>query len=336
MRSMTNLEYSVIKDELQVLVGNHFSKIYMIENGYLIKIGKYSIVCNPGIHMNLTMYAEESLGLDTLCQRMRKELDNSRLLSLSQVNKDRILLMEFQDANVYFEMFGKGNVVLVKNDLILESMKREDWSNRSVRPGNEYHLPNGSVAENLDDVLSDRYIIVSMLKLPLGKPYVVEILKRAGINERKPGNQLSQEEVDRIKEEMSKLLDSLSPVVFYEDGKALEFGLTIFTNYDDARISRFNTLCDACDSYFHHQGASENPKITSLKTRLLKQKKRLKDLKDGERISKEKGDFIYAHFQEVEKILEKASSSKIDDLEDVLLEYNAKVDKKNKKIEVEL
>jgi predicted ribosome quality control (RQC) complex YloA/Tae2 family protein len=333
---MTNLEYSEIAKEISEAEGSHFSKIYRIDGGYLLKIGKYSIACIPGIRMNLTRYAEESLGTDTLCQRMRAELDNSKLLSVYQFGLDRIIVMEFSGGKIYFEMFGKGNIIFVRDGIIIEAARHESWSSRVIRPKQQYIPPESKTAERLDEVISDKYIIVSMLRLPLGKPYALEILNRAGIGEKTPGTELSDEQVITLKKEITELLAELKPVCFFSDGAPIDFGLVRFGAYAGSKVEEYEKLSTASDVYYHNQKPPENPKVIRLKDRLEKQKERLSCLLEEEKIAKEKGDLIYEKFQEIEAILNKANSSNLDELEAIFANYGAKVDKKNKKIEIEI
>ncbi|HID73234.1 TPA: hypothetical protein EYP38_04795, partial [Candidatus Micrarchaeota archaeon] len=101
MRSMTNLEYSVVVGELQPLVGKHFSKISLAGSAYRMKIGAVSILCEPGVRLHATKYIEKETTLDSFCQKVRRELDNSKLVSVSQVNNDRVILFGFRAGGLY-------------------------------------------------------------------------------------------------------------------------------------------------------------------------------------------------------------------------------------------
>lgn len=333
---MTNLEYSRTVEELQALVGKHFSKISLAGSVYRMRIGSASILCEPGVRLHITKYLEKETTLDPFCQKVRRELDNARLISVSQVNNDRVILFEFRGWSVYFEMFGKGNIILVRDGKTVASVKRESWADRDIRPGVPYQPPKPSVITELGLTLSDRYVAASLMKLPLGKPYVHEILLRAKIDEKTPGNELSASQRKKIEYEIKKLTSSLEPLCFYLDDKVADFSLTRLSEYENARVESFQSLGEAADEFYFGNAPSENPEVEKLLTRLEKQNERLGKLKAEELEKKDKGDFIYAHYQEIEDVLACAKKAGLDGLERELSTYKAKVNKKEKTVELEL
>jgi len=333
---MTNLEYSQVVEELQQYVGKHFSKISLAGSTYRIKIGTASILCELGVRLHLTKYIEKETTLDSFCQKVRRELDNSRLLSVVQVNHDRVIQFEFKAGSLYFEMFGKGNVVLVQEGNTVAAAKREKWADREIKPGAPYKTPKASVVFELNRAISDKYIAASLMKLPFGKPYVLEVLRRAGIDEKIPGNKLSAKQKSSLQGEFDSLNSSLEPICFYEGDAVVDFSLTKLSEYSDAKVRAFPSLSEAADEFYFKKKPPENPELKKLRDRLEKQKERLEKLKLEERECKEKGDFIYANFQEMEQILKTASEKKLSDIEKELERYKVKVNKKEKTIELEL
>ena len=116
MHAMSNLEYSFLANELSRLVGKHLSKVRKVsEKVYRVKIGTSEIICEPGVRMHATKYIEPAQK-DRFVEKVEKELDNAKLLSVEQINNDRIIAFNFNLGTLVFEMFGKGNIILHDQD----------------------------------------------------------------------------------------------------------------------------------------------------------------------------------------------------------------------------
>ena len=306
MHKMSNLEYSFIVKELQALVGKHFSRIRKIREGlYRIKIGSSEIICEPGVRLHFTKYIEDSQPHDKFVEKLEKEMKNARLQSIEQINKDRIMSFNFEGMQLVFEMFGQGNIILVKDSKTITAYKFESWSDREIKPGKEYKYPRSSVSK-LEP--SEKYIIVSLLKLPLGKEYALEALARLGIDEKTPGNSLSGNQIMKLEQEIQSIMENTKPIVYY-DKKPLDYSLCKLSKYD-YEYKEFPTLSEAADEYYSNF-EEPDPKMEKLKERLKKQEERLKLLQEEEKSYKEKGDLIYANYNKVEEAIELAKKDKI-------------------------
>ncbi len=336
MRSMLAVEYGYLVKELQPLIGKRFSKIAKVKSGYKMKIGSADLTCRPGIRLYITKYIEEAEDVDAFVEKARKELKGKILKGIEQINNDRNLVFDFGELKLYFEMFAKGNLVLVKNGKTISALRYETWSDREIKSNREYKSPKVP-AEKIEDVISANYIIVSLLKLPLGRSYVEEIFARTGIDEKTPGIELSKDEINKIKQTIEEMKKEFKPYIFYENEKPVDFGLLKFSKYKELETKEFETLSEAEDEfYFNEPKAEKKPGIERIERRLNKQEEYLKQLKENEKELKEKGDFIYSNYQEIEKILEIAQNSSLDEIEEKLSKYKAKLNKKEKRIEIEI
>ncbi len=336
MRSMLALEYGYLVKELQPLIGKRFSKIARIKSGYKMKVGSIDLTCRPGIRLYITKYIEEAEDADAFVEKARKELKGKILKGIEQINQDRILMFDFGELKLYFEMFAKGNLVLIKNGKTMSALRYETWSDRVIKTNRKYEPPKVP-AEKIEDVISGNYIIVSLLKLPLGRLYVEELLERTGMDEKTPGIELSKEQIEEIKKTIEEMKKEFKPYVFYEDEKPVDFGLVKFSKYKELEAKEFKTLSEAEDEfYFKQPEAEKKSDIEKLERRLKKQEEYLEKLKIEEKELKEKGDFIYANYQKIEEILEIARNSGLDKIEEKLSEYEAKTNKKEKSIKVEI
>lgn len=331
MQKMDNLDYSFMVRELsKKLIGRHFNRIRRIGEGvYRVKIGSLEVLCELGVRIHLTRFLEEAEPPDRFVQKMEKELDNAKLISIEQVNLDRIISFVFNRGSLVFEMFGKGNIILVREGNIIDALKHESWADREIRPGMPYKAPPKKPGAELE--LSDKYVIVSLMRLPLGKGYALEALRRAGIDEKTPGSGLSEGQVACLKKEIGLLRSSTRPLLFMRDGSIMAYSLTGLSQYSGYERREMPSLSEALDEY-HSSFVEVDPELEKLQRRLEKQEERLGSLSKDEVELKEKGDLIYEKYIEIESILAAAKSGKADGLE----RYKAIIDKKEKSVEVEL
>ena len=321
------------------MVGKHFDKIRKVENGYRFRIGDAHLFVQPGIRLHKTAYIEEPETEDKFVQKTNAELDNARLQSIRQINNDRIIIFSFDKADIIFEMFGKGNCVLVQGGKTTVAMKEESWSDREIKRGVEYKPPRSSTVTNLTDALSDKYVIIAMLKLPLGKEYAQEILARSGIDERIPGTQLTSQQIEMIEREIKKMLGEAKPLVFRKDSKPVEFGLIHFSSKKDLEKKETASLNEAADLFYWENKGIDRSSIEKLERRLSEQDGRLVELEKEETDLKAAGDYLYAHYDEIDRIISESRSVPLDSLEQKLIGMKIKiekVDKKEKAIELEL
>lgn len=332
---MENIEYTKICEELNALVGARFAKFHRLgEKTFRIRLGKASAVFELGVRLHLTDYEEENEENDGLISAVRKKLDNRRFLGAEQKNGDRIVMLKFENADLVLEMFREGNMVIVEEGKTTVAVRQEDWSDRKVRIGEEYRFPRSNTL--MEFTPSEKYVVIDLMKLPLGKRYSKEILARAGVEEKTPGNKLSAEQRRNIEREMEKMKKGFQPRIYVKDGKTVDFGLTEFSEPmgEGIETKTTETLSKAADAYYSHLEKLD-PQTEKLKEILRQQEETLAKAEKEAVESKEKGDAVYARFQELEPLLKKS----LDELEKEMGKPGSKIrkiDKKDKEITVEL
>lgn len=333
---MLGLEYGYLVKELQELVGKRFSKIAKTKSGYRMKVGSADLACRPGIRLYTTKYIEEAEDADAFVEKARKELKGKILKGIEQLNNDRIIVFDFDGFKLYFEMFAKGNLILVKEGKTVSALRYEQWKDREIKTNKQYKPPEAPPQE-IDEVLSGNYIIVSLLKLPLGRLYVEELLERTGTDEKTPGIELSKEQIKKLNNALEEMKKEFRPYLFYADEIPVDFGLLKFSKYGETEARETKTLSEAADEFYFRQPKTvKKPGIEKLERRLEKQEEYIEKLRKEEKELKEKGDFIYEHYQEVEEILEAARNSNLDEIEEKLSKYKVKLNKKEKTIEADI
>lgn len=338
-REMLGVEYAFIARELdELLKGRHLQKFQKVdERKYRMRFEKYDVICEIGKRMHITNYLEEVEEADNFAQKVKKEIVGKRLRAVRQLNNDRIISFQFDDRELIFEMFREGNVILLENGKIIAALNEEKWANREIRVGKNYSAPPAP-PQGITEALNEKPIVVSLIKLSLGKLYAADILKRCGIDEKKAGKDLTADEIERIKKEINF---KPQPLVFLRDGKVIDYAIKPIIAYEEqgAVAEPTATLSEAADRYYWENKPVEEPKeLKKLMDRIKKQEAYLEELKKEEQTHKEIGDWIYANYNYVENILRDAKEIGTKNLEKLKEKYNniININKEKKIIEIEV
>ena len=292
MKKLASLEVKALVEELQPL------KDAKISNLYLPSKKKIILVLHKKDKLILVIDAEKGVYLiddkkkqgeaTGLCKFLRKNLNNSRILSINQKCFERIIEIEFSNQSKFIiELFSKGNISLVEEGIIRWVAQPEEWGARSLRVGKKYEyaelkpdLYNLSLDEFSDIIKkSEKENIVKCLALEfgLGGKYAEEVCSRAGVD---------KEKKDVTKANIKKIFG----VIHNFEIKDVSLGL-VEDKKEDENMGYLNVL---------------------KKLELIKKNQERKLVKVSEEISKSKeiGDYIYTKFNLVDEIINEVKESK--------------------------
>lgn len=145
------LELHYVVEELKFLVGGKINQVYHPRKNELLlqfhvpNRGKVLLrVLVPNV-LYLTSYKPRQDSPSGFCAFLRKRLSNARLRGVVQVGFERVVEFVFEAREESFllvlELFGKGNILLLKDDKILSAVDYPVWKDRAVRPGEVYSHP---------------------------------------------------------------------------------------------------------------------------------------------------------------------------------------------------
>ncbi len=323
---MANVEYSYLSKELECLIGGRLDKFYELGEGeFRIRFrvpGKYedlSVVLGERIH--LTKYIKESPKTPTnLAMYIRKRISGAKLLSVEQHGFDRVLVFGFDGFTLVFEMFAKGNLVFLGDDnKIIRIYRREEWKDRVLKERHGYEFPKSNRASppfsaKIKDVLEPKALIaVLSAKTNFGNTYLEEACMRSGLKPRINASKLDEKQISTLVLSLNDIYSKLKPIVYFKEGKAVDFSLADLCRYSDMDKREIDSLSKAIDMCIS-QGIDGLPLVDTetekLRNRLEKQTEhREKLLKDAEDY-RNMGDAIYARYNEVESILKKIKEMK--------------------------
>ena len=341
-KEMSSFDVRSIVTELSGLEGAHMDKIYHLGAGnVLFRInvqgeGKRELFFRDKKWLYCPSVKPETPTLPTsFASFLRKYIDNARVNGVRQVGFDRVVEMSLSKADgdyqLIFEMFGGGNVLLVKDGTILNCLIQKTWRDRKTRPGEPYLMPKS----RFDPTESSREDFVSSFRssdsdavrtlatsVNLGGQYAEEICVRVGIDKSTPASQVGDDVVDRMYDTMRGIVEmvmtSPEPTAFLKDGEIQDFAPVDMVSHSDLEKRRFDTMSQAIDAYMVQVGEAEeeafvDPRIEKLQKRISKQEETLEEYREQCEVYRRRAEALYTDYAKVSELLA------------VLLEQSAKI-----------
>lgn len=103
------------------------------------------------------------------CSYLRKYLAKARIKEIKQIDYERIIKFVFtaknEDYELFVELFGKGNFILVKNSKIICVAEEQIWHDREIKSGIPYSYPKINDSKEIFQMQKQKGLFVSMEKL---------------------------------------------------------------------------------------------------------------------------------------------------------------------------
>jgi len=333
-KEMSSFDVRSIATELSVLEGAHMDKIYQWGAGnVLFRInvqgeGKkdlffkdrkwlYSPASKPETPVQPTSFATY----------LRKYLDNARIGKIRQVGFDRVIEMEVLKADseykLIFEIFGGGNVLLVKSDGTIDTcLIQKTMRDRKVRPKEPYIWPQPrfnpieSSEQDLIDAFKDSEadcVRTLATAVNLGGQYAEEVCKRSGVDKNLPASEATPEMISRFYSEMKDIVNHVIDVpettAYYKEGKMEDFAPIKMASHDDLESKGFDSMSAAIDAFVQQMMDEEeeafvDPEVEKLNRRIAKQSETVEEYRERCEELKKKAEALYTDYQKVSQLLE--------------------------------
>ncbi len=303
-----------IEENREKIEGGFFKKIYQVgEREFLFKI--YKGETRP-LYVNLRGWIffqgrETPMEPSMFVMFLRKRFSGKKILRFYQLNFDRIVIFETQDGyQLVLELFGDGNVVVVKDGIIERAFVEREWRHRRVMRDENYTPPPQALHPLRDiDLLCDeiensKYDVVRTVarRFNLGR-YAEEACLRAGVE--KSARTLEKSECENLKRAVLELFN-FEGGFLYED-----FFSPIPLKMYPSPIARFDTFNEALVNYLKSEHAVESPEVLRIKRRIREIEETIEKFAREEERSRKIGELIYAHFGDVERALSEAKGAEI-------------------------
>ena len=325
--SMLSLDiHAWLQGNMEFIEDGFFKKIYQVgEREFLFKIYKGE---TKSLYVNLRGWIffedrETPLEPSMFVMFLRKRFSGKKIIKFYQLNFDRIVIFEVPDGySLIIELFGDGNIIVTKDGIIERAYKEREWRHRRVMKGEDYVPPPQSLHPLEDkekvcgEINSSQYDIVRTLarRFNLGK-YAEEVCIRAGVD--KNAKNVGEEECKRLKDAIKGLFEFSGGYIYSGFFSPLE--LKMF----DKPEEKFESFNKALKNYIRRESKVESPEVLKVKRRIEEIEKFIENFEQEVEKSKKLGDLIYAHFNEIEDILNRIKRGELD------------YDRKGKSVEIE-
>ncbi|RLG19204.1 hypothetical protein DRN67_03355 [Candidatus Micrarchaeota archaeon] len=329
MHELTNLELKFIIKELQPLIGGRLDNIYGLEGErFRLKMRKAPTQFDLILDLNrkliyLTKRIEKAPAPEDFVMSLRKRLKNAKAESIVQHAFDRVAVFQFSAKDGKFiliaELFSNGNLVLCNSEYkILNCLRREEWKDRRIWPGQTYAFPSAKIIKpselsesKLASMMCEKHIISTLARrLPIGTIYLEEALARVDIGADEKGRTVDGKRLRKLAQEIKSMIANLSPRLYQPENAQPEFALTELSNHSLLKAEKFKTLSEAIDKAAASapvevkQDEGLQQQREKLKRALQEQRETLARYEAGAKEAKERGDAIYANYQKVANALE--------------------------------
>jgi predicted ribosome quality control (RQC) complex YloA/Tae2 family protein len=332
---MSSFDIAAITRELQSLVGLRVEKVFFpIHTELFFRLSgqaKKTVV----IRLGQALWAEDEFRQGEsepplFAKVLRKHISGLNLKAVSQHGFDRVVVFEFDSEPAYklvAEMFGSGNIILVKGSTIVQPLTSKSWKARDVKAGKEYLFPPESanplamdksrLAEVMGKSKKD-FVRCLATEVNLGGAYAEDICARLGRAKDLDANRLTDEDISniyKIVEEYRSQLEGKKAVILLEDGRPtdlLPFPLSIYSGGEKKEFASFN---DAAREYFLNLPSLVKQEKTpgqnrraQLERKLASQIKAIAHLESEVIAHREAGDLTYQNYNPVSTILERVGA----------------------------
>ncbi len=324
---MESLEVAAAVREYKVMIGGFIQKVYQLDSGkFLFRIhvsgeGKKNLLFKLGKGLYLTERdVETPMTPSHYIMLLRKYLGNVRISNIEQHEFDRVVVFELQGRQtlkLIFELFGKGNLVLVGPEHILLPLKSETWKHRKLKEGETYLYPPSrtqpfklTIDEVRDILASSNTDIVRTLAVMfnLGGKYAEELCARMGVDK-------NSEELVELAEQVYEALHVLEKTVFEDelgpryalsDGTVVDAVPFPLKRYENMETKSTSTYQEALDIAFLEvsEGSPGKRPPNKQERKLTRQIDSIENMKKQVENSQAYAELIYQNYPFCEGVLD--------------------------------
>ena len=331
--ALSSFDVTAVVKELQRYVDWNLDKVYQPTREHLILAlksrgeGKEFINFFVGKWLFRSTKTKEMPQQPTdFAMMLRKRVSNARLTGVRQQGFERIIVLTLEKDGKYelvLELFAEGNVVLVKDGIIIQPLISRTWKHRVVRARREFAFPppipdpsemdQGAIMEMMK--ASDADIVRTLAtRMNLGGRYSEEACARLGIDPHREAADVSVDEssaiLDMIKTLMKEAKESEKGIIVKKGGVVEDVVPISMRTYDGGETSEFPSFSEAIEEYISMKPATKKEKVAEeskdsgkLKRKIAQQEAAVTSLQDESKDAQAAGDALYAIYGEVNAII---------------------------------
>ena len=325
--ALTSFDLMALVAEWQGLVGGYVDKVYQAKDEVTLRINvpgedRKELYCKAGKWLVLHKTEEKREAPGPFAVALRRSIDNARLVAIEQRGFDRVAIVRLDKGPAYeliFEMFGKGNLVLVHGGNTVAAMRTQSFKGRQIKAGIAYDFPPpGTNPLDLDRegfrtaIRAAKGQVVKVLASPLnlGGTYAEELCLRAGVAKDAAVASLTDADLDALFTALNNVAVAVEqerrPALVLDGGApidAVPIDLLLYAGKERQEAPTFNA---ALSSYIASRGAAPTPEdgTGTLRHRVEQLRETLESLRKEAMDAEAKALFLYNHFPLFEELLQ--------------------------------
>jgi len=292
MRVLYRAEYLMLEKEFKQLINQYLNKAYYYGDRFRLKFNSHSFTFKPGVRANITYIIPPNPIPHAFVSVVKKYLHRKRVNEVYLKSKDRIIVFELgKDFKLILEMFGKGNIIVLENDIIIYALH---YSNK-IKLNQKYDFSNLKDFSTIFEQSKEK-TIGYYFGVVLGKPYSDYLLDQLKIDKNLLLKNFSYNTIETI---FKYYFDNAKP--YYNESDFL------FLPFDDAKIGKtFSYVVDLF--YDTHLENEELIRLNKSKEQLIKQ---IQEYEEEVKKYKSIGNYILNNYNLIEEMINKAKRKEI-------------------------
>ena len=231
---------------------------------------------------------QSPLDAPVFCMLLRKHLQGSRIVNISQIDMERVIMFELEHLNemgdlcikyLIVELMGKHSNIIFCEKIddklrIIDSIKRINCfvsSVREVLPGKDYFIPNKGKKYNPLEFNVNMMDIITSLNMSVKQAIyntltgfspvsAYELCERAGIDADMSANMLSNDEKLKLCSVIDSFVNDIRncqyyPNIVYDNNKPVEFAVYHMKSFSNMSVEEYSSISEMLIHYYAEKNA---------------------------------------------------------------------------------
>jgi predicted ribosome quality control (RQC) complex YloA/Tae2 family protein len=285
--------------------------------------GKVELYSKAGRWLCLHEVEDKPESPPPFAQTLRRLLDNARVTAVEQRGLDRIAVFRVERGperfDIIFEVFSRGNLVLLREGTIIAAMFPQKFKDRAVQVGEPYVYP----AAGVDPLELDRNGLGQALKgskgqvvrvlataLNLGGTYAEEVCLRAAVDKETRIKDLQDAQIDSLYTALNNIAVAIDqerrPAVILQEGRAIDATPIELVQYREMERREFPTFNEALSHFLkvaEPQLEVRDEFAAKFERRIAQQRETLQKLREEAMLLEAQAVFLYGHYAVLDELL---------------------------------
>ena len=326
--ALSSFDLKALAAEWQELVGSHIDKVYQKEDEVIFRLNvpgreKVELYSKSGAWLCIHEVEEKPETPPAFAQTLRRLLGNARIGEVEQRGFDRIVIVSADHVSgplrIIFELFGKGNLVVVRGDTTVACLSTASYKDRVIRTNEPYAFPPAGVdpleldREGFAKAIREaKGQIVRMLAsvLNLGGQYAEELCLRAEVSKDTKVKDLTDAQIDALYTALNNIVVAVDaerrPAVLSKEGRAIDATPIELLQHAGLEREEFPTFNAALSRYLavaEPEAAAADEATSKYERRIAQQEETLKTLRDEIVRHEAQALFLYGHYAVFDELL---------------------------------